>query len=133
MARPAVLPPDKKAELVLRVLAGDLSVSQAAREAGVTEQAIGNWKRQFIVSGSQGLGGCDRQSLERERELRSQITELKTALGEVYLQLRARRQTVDYHALPTQPLRPYGATADSASRGSAASSGYRGVPTRGGV
>ncbi|MFI6660848.1 transposase [Streptomyces sp. NPDC050523] len=130
MARPPVMPPEEKAKLVLGVLSGKLTVSQAAREAGVSEQAIGNWKRQFIAAGSQGLEGGDRLSSERERKLRAQITELKTALGEVYVQLRARRQTVDFHAVPSQTSKPYGVSAGSAFRGSAASSGYREALTR---
>ncbi|MFJ8210565.1 transposase [Streptomyces sp. NPDC096033] len=83
VARPPVIPPEEKAKLVLTVLAGDLSVSQAASEVGVSEQAVGNWKRQFISSGTQGLEGGASQSSERERRLLAQITELKTALGEV--------------------------------------------------
>ncbi|MCX4422561.1 MULTISPECIES: helix-turn-helix domain-containing protein [Streptomyces] len=129
MARPPVMPPEEKAKLVLHLLSGELSVSQAARQAGVSEQAIGNWKRQFIAAGSQGLEGGDRQSSERERKLNAQITELKTALGEVYVQLRARRAAVDFHAVPSQTSKPYGVTAGSAFRGSAASSGYREVLT----
>ncbi|MCL7490028.1 transposase [Streptomyces sp. MCA2] len=115
------MPAEGKAALVLRVLSGDITVSQAAREAGVSEQAVGNWKRQFIASGSQGLAGGDRQSSERERKLHAQIAELKTALGEVYIQLRARKQGVDHHAIPMQTLRPYGTNAGSVFRGSAAS------------
>ncbi|MEU7551665.1 transposase [Streptomyces sp. NPDC044571] len=120
--RPPVIPPEEKAKLVLTILSGDLSVSQAASSVGVSEQAVGNWKRQFISSGTQGLEGGVSQSSERERRLLAQITELKTALGEVYIQLRARRNAVDHHAVPSRTSTPYGANAGSAFRGSARSS-----------
>ncbi|MEU7042831.1 helix-turn-helix domain-containing protein [Streptomyces varsoviensis] len=108
MSRPPALPPNKKAELVLAVLTGELSTAGAARQVGVSEQAIGNWKRQFIRSGTHGLeGGSGQQSSERERRLLAQITELKTALGEVYVQLRAKRREVEYRTVPFPTSTPY--------------------------
>jgi transposase len=98
MARPPALPPEEKTKLVLAVLAGSLSLAQAARQAGVSEQAVGNWRRQFVEAGSQGLAGGDRQRGERERRLEAQITELKMALGEAHVQLRSRR------GVPVRPV-----------------------------
>lgn len=123
MARPPAMPPEDKAEIVLAVLSGELSVAQAARRAGVSEQAIGNWRRQFVTSGSLGLEGQNRQASEREQRLLAQIAELKAALGEIYIQLRAKRQGASHHMIPSQTSRPYGVTAGSISRGPAASSG----------
>lgn len=91
MARPPAISPQDKAKLVLMVLSRELSVTEAAREAGVSGQAVSNWRRQFIESGLQGLEGADRKNSERERQLRAQILELKKALGEAYIQLRAQR------------------------------------------
>jgi transposase len=45
MARPSALPVEEKVRIVLAVLAGELTVSAAARQAKVSEQSVGNWKR----------------------------------------------------------------------------------------
>ena len=130
MPRPPVMPPDDKMEIVLRVISGEVSISQAARQANVSEQSVGNWKRQFISAGRQGLEGAERRNAERERRLLAEIAELKAALGEIYVQLRVKKRSVDYRAIPSPTSRRYGLTPGSASRGSAESSRYPGGPTR---
>ncbi|MFJ9839088.1 transposase [Kitasatospora sp. NPDC101155] len=91
MARPPVIPVDQKVAIVLRLLSGEQSVAQAARRAKVSEQSIANWRRQFIDGGRIGLEGSSSRSVQRERELRQEIMELKAALGEAYIELRVRR------------------------------------------
>ena len=120
MARPPIMPAEKKAQLVLDILAGTLSVAEAARKAEVSEQAVGNWKRQFLASGRQGLEGADKKSSEQERRLLAEIAELKAALGEVYVQLRARRASAGRHVVPAGISRPYGVGGASPFRGSGA-------------
>ncbi|MFD5087546.1 transposase [Kitasatospora sp. NPDC058406] len=44
MVRPPVLPPEKKVRIVLSILAGEMTVAEAARRVKVSEQSIGNWK-----------------------------------------------------------------------------------------
>ncbi|MEU4549372.1 helix-turn-helix domain-containing protein [Nonomuraea dietziae] len=39
---------------MLSILAGEMTVAQAARRARVSEQSIGIWKRQFIENGRAG-------------------------------------------------------------------------------
>ncbi|MBB4855000.1 transposase-like protein [Mycobacteroides chelonae] len=41
---------------MLAVLAGEVSVAEAARREKVSEQAIGNWKRQFLEAAVPGSG-----------------------------------------------------------------------------
>lgn len=55
MARSSALPPEEKTRLVLSVLAGEMSIAEAARKAKVSEQSVSNWKRQFIDAGRQGV------------------------------------------------------------------------------
>ncbi|MET9535782.1 transposase [Streptomyces sp. NPDC006649] len=116
------MPSDDKVQLVLAVLGGQTTASQAARDAGVTEQSIGNWRRQFIAAGKRGLEAGSSPS-KRERQLLSEINELKAALGEAFIQLKAGRAALDARAIPTQTSRPYGPRGGSAFRGSAASLG----------
>ena len=55
MARPVVLSVEDKFRLVVAVISGELTVAEAARRSKVSEQSIGNWKRQFLEGGKQGL------------------------------------------------------------------------------
>lgn len=55
MSRPPRIPLEKKLRIVLAVLQGEISVAEAARREKVSEQAIGNWKRQFLEGGKAGL------------------------------------------------------------------------------
>jgi transposase len=55
MSRPPVFPVEDKVRIVLSVLAGEVTVAEAARKAKVSEQSVGNWKRQFLEAGRLGL------------------------------------------------------------------------------
>jgi transposase len=55
MARPPVFPAEEKVRIVLSILAGEVTVAEAARRVKVPEQSVGNWKRQFLESGRAGL------------------------------------------------------------------------------
>ncbi|MEU0187487.1 hypothetical protein ABZ312_41040 [Streptomyces sp. NPDC006207] len=45
MVSPPEVPPEEKVRTVLSILAGEVSVAEAARQARVSEQSIGNRKR----------------------------------------------------------------------------------------
>lgn len=49
------MPPEEKVRIVLSILAGELTVAEAARRAKVSEQSVGNWKRQFLEPGRAGV------------------------------------------------------------------------------
>lgn len=55
MARPPVIPPEKKIRVVLAVLAGEVSVTEAARKEQVSEQSIHRWKADFVDGGKTAL------------------------------------------------------------------------------
>ncbi len=57
MARPLVFPAEEKVRIMLSILAGEMTVAEAARRAKVSEQSVGNWKHQFLEAGKSGLGG----------------------------------------------------------------------------
>ncbi|MFE1173425.1 transposase [Streptomyces sp. NPDC058773] len=91
VGRPPILPADKKFALVLRVVSGELTAAEAAREAGVSEQSVSNWRRQFIEGGRNGLAGESARASEgasRIAELNREIATLKATIGELYLELR---------------------------------------------
>ena len=48
MGRPPSIPVEKKTRIVLSVLAGEVSIAEAARREKVSEQSIGRWKADFL-------------------------------------------------------------------------------------
>ncbi len=50
MVRASKKSPDEKPRVVLSVLRGEVSASEAACRAGVSEQSVHNWKRIFLES-----------------------------------------------------------------------------------
>ena len=55
MARPPVFPAEEKVRIVLSILAGEITVAEAARRAKVSEQSVGTWKGQFLEADRAGL------------------------------------------------------------------------------
>ena len=88
MPKPSRRSPERKLQVVLSVLGGEVSVAEAARRAGVAEQTVHNWRNAFLESGRAGLAGPQRRRSSRELELEAECEELKAALGESHVQLR---------------------------------------------
>ncbi len=55
MSRPPMIPTAKKLRIVLCVLQGEVTIADAVRREKVSEQAIGNWERQFLEGGKAGI------------------------------------------------------------------------------
>ena len=106
MSRPPVFPVEDKVRIVLSVLAGEMTVAEAARKAKVSEQSVGNWKRQFLEAGKLGLapGGSSRQS-SREEQLAAEVAELTTALGEAHVELRVWKKPAEGRLAPSPTSR----------------------------
>ena len=96
MARASKKSPDEKLRVVLSVLRGEVSASEAARRAGVSEQSVHNWKKIFLESGRDGLAQGRQRRSGRELELEAENEELKAALGEAHVQLRVWRKGAEY-------------------------------------
>lgn len=96
MARPPAQTQREKTVIIMDVLSGHSNLSQAAERAGVSAQAIANWRNQFIEAGSAGLRphyprpiGLTAPEI-RMHQLVREINELKLALAEAHLALNAR-------------------------------------------
>ena len=81
--------PEVKEEIVLTVLSGEKSIAELARQHGVAESLIHNWRTQFLEAGRARLAG-DRQdqgvtALEREND------RLKRIVAEKELELDISR------------------------------------------
>ena len=104
MAKPSDRSPERKLQVVLSVLRGELSATEAARRGGVSEQTVHNWKRAFLEAGREGLEWGHRRRSSRELELEAENEELKVALGEAHVQLRVWKKGAEYLP-PSRTLR----------------------------
>ena len=96
MAKPSGRSPERKLQVVLSVLRGEVSVSEAARRAGVAEATVHNWKRAFVEAGRGGLARGQRRRSSRELELEAENEELKAALGEAHVRLRVWKKGAEF-------------------------------------
>ena len=107
MGRPLVVPTEDKLRLVLAVVSGEMTIVQAARHGKVSEQSVSRWKQQFLSGGKDGLAEGGRSGIgdPRERELLSEIEELKAALGEAHVQLRVWKRSAEGRLGPSRTSR----------------------------
>ena len=96
MARPSKKTTEDKVRIVLAVLRGEVTATEAGRKNGVSEQSIHNWKRLFLEAGRAGLDQGARRQSSREHELEAENEELKAALGEAHVQLRVWRKGAEF-------------------------------------
>lgn len=96
MSRPPVFPVEQKTRIVLSILAGEMTVAEAARQYKVSEQSVGAWRRQFLEAGKAGLAPAAAKSAPREAQLEREVEELKAALGEATVELRVWKRSAEY-------------------------------------
>ncbi len=86
---PLGLSAEDKASIVLSVLSGRETVAEAAgRRTDISEQCLEDWREAFLEGGLRGLQGtAAHRPPPRESQLEADAAELKTALGEVCLEL----------------------------------------------
>jgi transposase len=106
VSRPPVFSPEVKIRIVLSVLAGEMTVAEAARRNKASETSVGKWKQQFLEAGRLGLavGGSARPS-SREEALELEVEELKTALGEAHVELRVWKKSAEGRLAPSRTSR----------------------------
>ena len=62
MSRPPVFPAEDRVRIVLSVLAGEMTIAEAARRNKVFETSIGKWRQQFLEAGRLGLAAGGRRA-----------------------------------------------------------------------
>jgi transposase len=97
MSRPPSLPPAEKQRLVLSILAGEMTVAAAARQAKVSEQ--------FLEAGAAGLAAGSGKPSTREQQLEAEVAELTTALGEAAVELRVWKKSAEHRLGPSKTSR----------------------------
>lgn len=105
MGRPPVIPAEKKTRIVLSILAGELSIAEAARKEKVSEQSIGRWKADFLEAGKTALAAGRSGPSTREAQLEAEIVELTTALGEAHLEARVWKKSAEGRLGPSRTSR----------------------------
>jgi transposase len=106
------LPIEQRVQVVLSVLAGEITVSEAARRHGVSPTAVAKWRDKFIESGKAGLdspmpGPSGRAGTQTERKLRVEAEQLKLALAEATVQLRIWQKGAEHvDQVPSPTSRP---------------------------
>ena len=98
MGRPPVIPAEQKTRIVLSVLAGEMTIAEAARREKVSEQSIGRWKADFLEAGKTALAAGRSGPSTREQQLEAEVADLTQALGEyvpVFIALSAASPFVD--------------------------------------
>ena len=106
------LPVEVRVRVVLSVLSGELSMSEAARRHGVSGPAVARWRDRFIESGKAGLessmpGPSGQSGSQAERELRAEAEQLKLALAEATVQLRIWQKGAEHvDQVPSPTSRP---------------------------
>ena len=105
MTRPPVIPIEKKTRIVLSVLAGEISIAEAARREKVSEASIGKWKAEFIEAGKAALVLCWSVPWSPEHPRAAAVAQLTTALGEAHLESRVWKKSAEGRLGPSRTLR----------------------------
>lgn len=95
MGRPPTIPAEKKTRIVLSVLAGELSIAEAARREKVSEQSIGRWKADFLEAGKSAMLSGRSGPSTREEQLEAEVAELTQALGEAAVEIRVWKKSAE--------------------------------------
>ena len=105
MGRPPVIPAEKKARIVLSVLAGEVTIVQAARKEKVSEQSISRWKAEFLEAGKTALASGKSGPSTREEQLEAEVADLTQALGEAAVEIRVWKKSAEGRLGPSRTSR----------------------------
>ncbi len=105
MGRPPSIPVEKKTRIVLSVIAGELTVAEAARREKVSEQSIGRWKADFLEAGRTALVAGRSGPCSGEERLEAEVADLTQALGEAAVEIRVWKDSAEGRLGPSRTSR----------------------------
>lgn len=100
-----MIPAEKKARIVLSVLAGEVTIVQAARKEKVSEQSISRWKAEFLEAGKTALASGKSGPSTREEQLEAEVADLTQALGEAAVEIRVWKKSAEGRLGPSRTSR----------------------------
>lgn len=86
----------RRAALVLRIVKGETSVAEAARQHGLTVNEVENWHDQFLRAAENGLR---RRPKDEEALKDEQIKKLKQKIGELVVENDVLREAIKPYPL----------------------------------
>lgn len=96
MGRPPMYGAEKKLEVVMAILKGEVTQTDIARRLELSQTTISKWLKVFTEAGLDGLqrGSNPPQSATAKQiaDLQAQVDDLTSALGEAYVELRVWRK-----------------------------------------
>jgi transposase len=72
-------PSGQEVRIVLSVLAGEVTIAEAAKRQKISEQSIGRWTAEFLEAGKQGLIAGKRGPTTRKQQLEAEVADLTQA------------------------------------------------------
>lgn len=105
MGRPPQIPVEKKSRIVMSIVAGEMSIAEAARREKVSEQSIGRWKLEFLEGGKTALAAGRSGRSSREEQLEAEVAELTQALGEAAVEIRVWKKSAEGRLGPSRTSR----------------------------
>ncbi|MDF1705933.1 MAG: helix-turn-helix domain-containing protein [Aeromicrobium sp.] len=93
---------EKKTRIVLSVIAGEMSIADAARREKVSEQSIGRWKAEFLEAGKTALAAGRNGPSSREEQLEAEVVELTQALGEAAVEIQVWKKSAEGRLGPSR-------------------------------
>jgi transposase len=87
------------------VLAGEVTIAEAARREKISEQSIGRWKAESLEAGKTGLAAGRAGPSTREQQLEAEVADLTTALGEAAVELRVWQKSAEGRLGPSRTSR----------------------------
>lgn len=96
MGRPPMYSAEKKFEVVMSILKGEVTQTEIARRLNLSQTTISKWLKVFTESGMEGLqrGNNPPASATAKQiaDLEAQVEDLTSAIGEAYVELRVWRK-----------------------------------------
>lgn len=93
MSKRIVLSATERGELVLRLLRREATAGQLAREAGISEPTLYQWRDAFLKGGFSGLDGRQGTDAERRR-LQRELAQRDQLIGEMSVALRTLKKSL---------------------------------------
>lgn len=119
MSEPPVIPADRTVRIVLSIIAGEVTIAEAARKEKVSEQSIGRCKAEVLEAGKTALTAGRTGPSTREQQFEAKVTELTWALGEAAVEIRVWKRSAEGRLGPSRTSRQSASMRACRPRGSA--------------